>query len=68
MFAASLWLVIYFRGTFLPFISDIEAVLGLPGFLAVSSGAFALFNLLPIPPLDGGRLALIALENVFGAD
>jgi Zn-dependent protease len=64
MFAASLWLVIYFRGTFLPFISGF----GLPGFLAVSSGAFALFNLLPIPPLDGGRLALIALENVFGAD
>jgi regulator of sigma E protease len=39
---------------------------GLPEFLLQFSCAIALFNLLPIPPLDGGHLVLIAFEKLRG--
>ena len=52
---------------FFPFISDDEAVFGLPTFLAMFSISLAFFNLIPIPPLDGGQLVLIGLETLRGS-
>jgi membrane-associated protease RseP (regulator of RpoE activity) len=43
-----------------------EVVFGLPAFLVQFSCAVAFFNLLPIPPLDGGYLVLIAFEKLRG--
>jgi membrane-associated protease RseP (regulator of RpoE activity) len=43
-----------------------EVVFGLPAFLLQLSCAIAFFNLLPIPPLDGGYLVLIAFEKLRG--
>ena len=37
-------------------------------FAGVCSLAVALFNLIPMPPLDGGQVAILALEAVAGRD
>jgi len=65
-FAGLVWLIIFFRESILPFVSEDEVLFGLPAFLVLVSGAIALFNLLPIPPLDGGHLLLVALEALRG--
>jgi membrane-associated protease RseP (regulator of RpoE activity) len=65
-FAGVVWLIIAFHKSILPFMSDVEVLLGLPGFLVTVSCAIALFNLFPIPPLDGGYLLLVALEALRG--
>ena len=65
-FAGLVWLIIFFHKSILPFVSDDEVVFGLPAFLLQGSCAIALFNLLPIPPLDGGYLLLVALEALRG--
>jgi membrane-associated protease RseP (regulator of RpoE activity) len=65
-FAGLVWLIILFHTSILPFVSEVEIVFGLPAFLVMGSCALALFNLLPIPPLDGGRLLLVALEALRG--
>jgi membrane-associated protease RseP (regulator of RpoE activity) len=65
-FAGLVWLAIFFHKSILPFVSEVEVVFGLPAFLVLASGAIALFNLLPIPPLDGGHLLLVAFEAVRG--
>jgi membrane-associated protease RseP (regulator of RpoE activity) len=66
-FAALLWVAIVYHRVLLPFISDDEAVFGLPAFLAMFSISLAFFNLIPIPPLDGGQLVLIGLETLRGS-
>jgi membrane-associated protease RseP (regulator of RpoE activity) len=66
-FAALLWVAIVYHRVLLPFISDDEAVFGLPTFLAMFSISLAFFNLIPIPPLDGGQLVLIGLETLRGS-
>ena len=63
-FAGLVWLINFFHASILPFMSEEEAVFGLPAILVQFSCAVALFNLLPIPPLDGGYLVLIALEKL----
>lgn len=63
-FAALLWVAIVYHRVLLPFISDDEAVFGLPTFLAMFSISLAFFNLIPIPPLDGGQLVLIGLKTL----
>jgi membrane-associated protease RseP (regulator of RpoE activity) len=65
-FAGLVSLIIFFHKTILPFVSEDEVVFGLPAFLVLVSGAIALFNLLPIPPLDGGYLLLVAFEALRG--
>ena len=65
-FAGLVWLMIFFQKSILPFVSEDEVVFGLPTFLVLVSGATALFNLLPIPPLDGGYLVFIAFEKLRG--
>jgi membrane-associated protease RseP (regulator of RpoE activity) len=65
-FAGLVWLIIFFHKSILPFVSEGEVVFGLPAFLVLVSGAIALFNLLPIPPLDGGYLLLVAFEALRG--
>jgi membrane-associated protease RseP (regulator of RpoE activity) len=66
-FAALLWVAIVYHRGLLPFISDDEAVFGLPTFLAMFSISLAFFNLIPIPSLDGGQLVLIGLETLRGS-
>jgi membrane-associated protease RseP (regulator of RpoE activity) len=66
-FAALLWVAIVYHRVLLPFISDDEAVFGLPTFLAMFTISLAFFNLIPIPPLDGGQLVLIGLETLRGS-
>jgi membrane-associated protease RseP (regulator of RpoE activity) len=66
-FAALLCVAIVYHRVLLPFISDDEAVFGLPKFLAVFSISLAFFNLIPILPLDGGRLVFIGLEILRGS-
>jgi membrane-associated protease RseP (regulator of RpoE activity) len=56
----------FFHKSMLPFVSDGEIVFGLPAFLFQGSCAIAIFNLLPIPPLDGGYLLLVAFEALRG--
>jgi len=63
-FAALLWIAIVYHRVFLPFMSDDEVVIGLPRFLALFSISLALFNLIPISPLDGGQLVLIGLGTL----
>src|SRR5216683_3939229 len=65
-FAGLVWLIIFFHKSILPFVSEDEVVFGLPAFLVLVSGAIALFNFLPIPPLDGGYLLLVAFEALRG--
>jgi membrane-associated protease RseP (regulator of RpoE activity) len=65
-FAGLVWLIIFFHKSILPFVSEDEVVFGLPAFLVVVSCAIALFNLLPIPPLDGGYLLLVGFEALRG--
>src|SRR6266404_342043 len=65
-FAGLIWLIIFFHTSILPFMPDEEVVFGLPAFLLQLSCAIAFFNLLPIPPLDGGYLVLIAFEKLRG--
>jgi membrane-associated protease RseP (regulator of RpoE activity) len=65
-FAGLVWLIIFFHKSILPFVSEDEVVFGLPAFLVVVSCATALFNLLPIPPLDGGYLLLVGFEALRG--
>jgi membrane-associated protease RseP (regulator of RpoE activity) len=66
-FAGLVWLVIFFHKAILPFMLDDEAVFfGLPAFLFMTSCAIGFFNLLPVPPLDGGYLVLLALEKFSG--
>jgi len=65
-FAGLIWLIIFFHTSILPFMPEEEAVFGLPAFLLQLSCAIAFFNLLPIPPLDGGYLVLIAFEKLRG--
>ena len=62
------------------FSGAVQAVLGMVDGLGISTGALGyylglvallglylgLFNLLPVPPLDGGRLAVIAVEKARG--
>jgi len=55
-FAALLWVAIVYHRVLLSFISDEEAVFGLPTFLAMFSISLAVFNLIPIPPLDRGAV------------
>lgn len=43
--------------------SRIMQILNIAGLLSIS---LAFFNILPIPALDGGRLAFIAIEKIFG--
>src|SRR5215472_16661258 len=52
-FAGLIWLIFYFHNCIFPSLSEVELMLGLPAFLVTGSCAIALFNLLPIPPLDG---------------
>jgi len=66
-FAALLWIAIVYHRVLLPFMSDDEAVFGLPRFLAMFSISLAFFNLIPIPPLDGGQLVLIGLGTLRGS-
>jgi membrane-associated protease RseP (regulator of RpoE activity) len=66
-FAALLWVAIVYHRVLLPFLSEDEAVFGLPAFLAMFSISLAFFNLIPIPPLDGGHLVLIGLERLRGS-
>jgi membrane-associated protease RseP (regulator of RpoE activity) len=65
-FAGLVWLIIFFRTSIVPFMPEQEVVFGLPAFLLKFSCAVAFFNLLPIPPLDGGYLVLIAFERLRG--
>ena len=65
-FAGLVWLIIFFHKSILPFVSDDEVVFGLPAFLIQGSCAIAFFNLLPIPPLDGGYVLLVAFEALRG--
>jgi membrane-associated protease RseP (regulator of RpoE activity) len=65
-FAGLVWLIILFRKSILPFIPEYEVVYGLPAFLVLGSVLIALGNLLPIPPLDGGHLLLVAFEALRG--
>jgi len=65
-FAGLIWLIIFFHTSILPFMPEEEVVFGLPAFLLQLSCAIAFFNLLPIPPLDGGYLVLIAFEKLRG--
>jgi len=65
-FAGLIWLMIFFHTSILPFMPEEEVVFGLPAFLLQLSCAIAFFNLLPIPPLDGGYLVLIAFEKLRG--
>lgn len=65
-FAGLVWLIIFFHKVILPFMPDEEVVFGLPAFLFMMSCAIALFNLLPIRPLDGGYLVLLAFEKFSG--
>ena len=65
-FAGLIWLIIFFHTSILPFMPEEEAVFGLPALLLQLSCAIAFFNLLPIPPLDGGYLVLIAFEKLRG--
>jgi len=65
-FAALVWLTILYHGIVLPFMSDVEATFGLLRIVTVVSSAIAIFNLIPIPPLDGGRLALVGIEALRG--
>jgi membrane-associated protease RseP (regulator of RpoE activity) len=65
-FAGLVWFIIFFRKSILPFVPEHEVLFGLPAFLVLVSGAIALFNLLPIPPLDGGYLLLVAFEALRG--
>jgi membrane-associated protease RseP (regulator of RpoE activity) len=66
-FAALLWIAIFYHRVLLPIMSDDEAVFGLPRFLAMFSISLAFFNLIPIPPLDGGQLVLIGLGTLRGS-
>jgi membrane-associated protease RseP (regulator of RpoE activity) len=66
-FAALIWVAMAYHRVLLPFISDDEAVFGLPMFLAMFSISLAFFNLIPILPLDGGQLVLIGLEKLRGS-
>lgn len=66
-FAALLWVAIVYHRVLLPYISDDEAVFGPPTFLAMFPTSLAFFNLIPIPPLDGGQLVLIGLETLRGS-
>jgi membrane-associated protease RseP (regulator of RpoE activity) len=65
VFASSLLLVTYMDGTPVSTlaITNHQAVVLLVGGFSLLLG---LFNLIPVPPLDGGRLALIAIEASFG--
>jgi membrane-associated protease RseP (regulator of RpoE activity) len=65
-FAGLVWLIIFFHKAILPFLSDEEAVFGLPVFLFMTSCTIGFFNLLPVPPLDGGHLLLLAFEKFLG--
>jgi membrane-associated protease RseP (regulator of RpoE activity) len=65
--ANGLALCLDYHRVLLPFISDDEAVFGLPKFLAMFSISLAFFNLIPILPLDGGRLVFIGLETLRGS-
>jgi membrane-associated protease RseP (regulator of RpoE activity) len=68
VFAALLWVAIVYHRALLPFISGNEVVLtGLPTFLTMFSIWAAFFNLIPIPPLDGGQLVLIGIETLRGS-
>jgi Zn-dependent protease len=56
--------VIIYHRSVLPFMSDTEALFGLPRFLLLLSIALAFFNLIPVPPLDGGQLLFLVLESL----
>src|SRR5215207_9549108 len=66
VFAAALLLVAYINGKSVSTltVTSIEAFVLLVGGFSLLLG---LFNLIPVPPLDGGRLALIAIEASFGS-
>jgi membrane-associated protease RseP (regulator of RpoE activity) len=64
IFAALLWIVIIYHRSVVPFMSDTEALFGLPRFLLLLSIALAFFNLIPMPPLDGGQLLFLVLESL----
>jgi membrane-associated protease RseP (regulator of RpoE activity) len=66
-FAALLWVAVVYHRVLLPFITNDEVVFGLPIFLTTFSIWVAVFNLIPIPPLDGGQLVLIGLETLRGS-
>ena len=66
-FSGAISILIFYHSSILPFLSNEEAELGLLRFLNVISMSLGLFNLLPIPPLDGGYLVLIALEAYRGS-
>jgi membrane-associated protease RseP (regulator of RpoE activity) len=66
-FAGAISLLIFYHSSLFPFLPDEEAEFGLLRFFNVVSMTIGLFNLLPIPPLDGGCLALIALDACRGS-
>ena len=42
----------------------VDAILGLLDFIAILSLSLAFINILPIPALDGGRVAFVLFEGV----
>jgi membrane-associated protease RseP (regulator of RpoE activity) len=66
-FAGAMSILIYYHREIFPFLSDEEAELGLLRFLSLISASIGLFNLIPVPPLDGGYLALVTLEACRGS-
>lgn len=65
-FAGFVWPIIFFHNAILPSIPDYEILFGLPAFLFMMSCMTGIFNLLPVPPLDGGHLAILVFEKFSG--
>ena len=47
-------------------IFSLEGIRGILYFMATISVGLAIFNLLPIPALDGGRFVILSLNKIFG--
>ena len=66
VFAAGLLFVTFLDGSAVSTlaVTNVQSFVLLAGSFSLLLG---LFNLIPLPPLDGGRLALLAIEAGFGA-